>query len=1250
MDSTFNFITYNVKGLQQKNKRIKIFNYLKENLKNGCALLQETHSDNKNEKKWASDWRGKLYQNHGERNSRGVAIGFSENFDFTELRYEQDNCGRLQLLSFKHNDKLFLLINIYNNNTESEQVETLKRLDILLGNFDDVINHTIIMGGDWNFILDADLDASGGNPNSSLKLNSIAEFLKIKQKYDLCDIFRIRNPRKKRFTYFRKTPRISRRLDLFLVSNTAQDVIENCMVLTSLQSDHSPVLVKFNPSRSTLKKGPSYWKFNNSLLGNEIYCNELKQNIDILKNELHDVEPQMKWELFKFKIRHFTSKFSKKIAREKRENQLKWETIVKSFETLPTSEHNHGEREYLEAKDSLENLQNVKTAGYILRSKIKWYEEGEKSTKFFLNLEKKKAIQNTIQTLVVDSQTITDSKAISDSIKIFYKRLFEKRAVTNCNQFLNDLGLPTLNESEKQICERPFSMEDLKLSLDSMENDKSPGNDGLTKEFYSKFWPSICNLLYESLLAAFSKQELSTSQRQAIIKLLEKKDRDRRFIKNWRPISLLNIDVKLLNKTLARALKNVLPSIINSDQTAYVSGRFIGESARVISDILESTQKLNIGGYILTMDIEKAFDSMDHSFLIEVLKTYGFGENFIKWIQIILKNQESCVMNGGSSTGYFKLLRGARQGDPISAYLFVMVLEVFFVMIRNNTGIKGLKICNFEYKLTAFADDTTFFCSDLSSAKCITDTFKIFSIYSGLVVNTDKCEICGIGVKRGEQIALCGMKCINLNTDSIKILGVHYSYNKEIIKTKNFLTVIEDMENVISVWRMRNLTLLGKITILKTLVMSKIVFISFLSEVPKLIIDALTKIQNDFLWDGKRAKVKHTALINSYEQGGLKSLDIGSKIKALQMSWIKRLYDGSSHSWKNIPVFYIRKHSDYIFYPNLEITPKINMPTFYKNIIKFWTEISYCNPVTIDSVLAQRILFNRFIKIGNMAINWNFSNVFFVNDLLDENGYFLNWQNFKAKYNVAETSFFRWRQLMAAIPRDWKILIERDREVRHFNDKQHLLHLTRMLFVERLTCKELYNIMISKMREKPTSEIKIGEIINNPDEIDWSNAYTIARKTTIDSYSRIFHFKLSHNILYLNKILQRMHLADTSLCSFCNVEEETIAHLYSRCTVTINIWSQLRIFFSRNIDLPLLTPQSAFLGFYYINDNKFIINQILLTFKIVIYKAREMGSCNMFRIINKLKQIKIIEDNISQKNERKRLYNHQKWSVIDYIF
>ena len=163
------------------------------------------------------------------------------------------------------------------------------------------------------------------------------------------------------------------------------------------------------------------------------------------------------------------------------------------------------------------------------------------------------------------------------------------------------------------------------------------------------------------------KEELSTSQRQAIIKLLEKSDKDRRFIKNWRPISLLNIDVKILTKALATKLKKVLNSIVGINQTAYVEGRFIGEATRLISDVLEVTKECNIPGYMVLMDVEKAFDSMDHGFLLEVLKVFGFGENFLNWIKIIFTNQENCIMNEGNSTGYFKLERGARQGDHISA-------------------------------------------------------------------------------------------------------------------------------------------------------------------------------------------------------------------------------------------------------------------------------------------------------------------------------------------------------------------------------------------------------------------------------------------------------------------------------------------------------------------------------------------------------------------------------------------------------
>ena len=113
-------------------------------------------------------------------------------------------------------------------------------------------------------------------------------------------------------------------------------------------------------------------------------------------------------------------------------------------------------------------------------------------------------------------------------------------------------------------------------------------------------------------------------------------------------------------------------------------------------------------GFLVTMDVENAFDSLDHEFLISVLKKFGFGRNFISWIEIILKNQESCVINGGATTKYFKLNRGARQGDPISAYLFILVLGILFLLIKENPCIKGLNIFDRCYLYSAYADDYFF--------------------------------------------------------------------------------------------------------------------------------------------------------------------------------------------------------------------------------------------------------------------------------------------------------------------------------------------------------------------------------------------------------------------------------------------------------------------------------------------------------------------------------------------------------------
>ena len=171
----------------------------------------------------------------------------------------------------------------------------------------------------------------------------------------------------------------------------------------------------------------------------------------------------------------------------------------------------------------------------------------------------------------------------------------------------------------------------------------------------------------------------------------------------------MNVDIKLLPKALAKKLKEALPCLISAQQTSYIQNRNIGESGRLISDIIEIVNIRQMTGFLVTMDVEKAFELLDHKFLILILKKIGFGQNFISWVDIIFKNQESCVLNSGTTRKYFKLNRGARQGDPISAYLFILALKILFLLIKENPRIKGLNIFDHCYLYSAYADDTTFF-------------------------------------------------------------------------------------------------------------------------------------------------------------------------------------------------------------------------------------------------------------------------------------------------------------------------------------------------------------------------------------------------------------------------------------------------------------------------------------------------------------------------------------------------------------
>ena len=275
---------------------------------------------------------------------------------------------------------------------------------------------------------------------------------------------------------------------------------------------------------------------------------------------------------------------------------------------------------------------------------------------------------------------------------------------------------------------------------------------------------------------AFDTGTLSISQRRGIITLIPKPNKDTTSLENLRPISLLNVDYKILTKAIAKRLEKFLPKIINPDQTGYVKQRYIGENVRLILDLMSYTEEKKLPGAALFIDFRKAFDSIEWSFLIETLNNFNFGPDIQNWVKIFYNNVTSCVLNNGHASEFFVLERGVRQGCPLSGLLFVIAIEVLANAIRNESTIKGIKVGEKEIKVSLYADDTTVFVRDLDSITNLLALLNDFKQFSGLEVNTTKTEGMWLGLWKSNTEAPFGFRWPR---DPIKALGIFFSYDSK---------------------------------------------------------------------------------------------------------------------------------------------------------------------------------------------------------------------------------------------------------------------------------------------------------------------------------------------------------------------------------------------------------------------------------------------------------------------------------------
>ncbi|KAL9965225.1 hypothetical protein ACROYT_G028996 [Oculina patagonica] len=587
--------------------------------------------------------------------------------------------------------------------------------------------------------------------------------------------------------------------------------------------------------------------------------NNILSNYDVFAKKHQEIEDKgLFWEMIKIEIRAFTIQFSKKKAKSKRDEESALLLEMTKLQCKLQTEYSDSLKSDLERiKSKLTRIASVKTRGTIIRSRVRWYEHGERNSKYFYSLEKTNHRKKHITSLVInDQEKITDPKEILEEEERFFKRIYTSQNM-NPNDSAFDEFFKTdnaLSEENATSCEGLMSIDECERALLLMKGNKTPGTDGLTAEFYRYFWNAVGKFMVESFNYALEHGSLSISQRQGIISLIPKKNKNAEYLKNWRPVSLLNVDYKVATKTIALRMERILPSIIHPCQSGYVKGRFIGESIRLIADTMDFTKINDIPGIAVFLDFEKAFDSIEWDFIQKCLESFKFGPNLRQWINVFYKDISSCVINNGVASKHFLLERGVRQGCPLSGILFVIAMELFAQSIRRSKDIKGINIQGAEeVKLSQYADDTTTLLADVQSVSNLFDLLLLFEKCSGLKINQTKSEMLWLGSLRHRKDAIFNLQ---ISDEPVYALGVHFNYNNEASQKKNFLEKLGPLKKTLSIWSRRDISIYGRINIVKTLALSKLVFICSVMGTPKNFAKEVNNIVFDFIWKQKPPKIK----------------------------------------------------------------------------------------------------------------------------------------------------------------------------------------------------------------------------------------------------------------------------------------------------------------------------------------------------------------------------------------------------------
>ena len=750
--------------------------------------LQETHSQPEDLSSWNLEWRGPIFVSHGANDARGVCILFKEGTNAKVTQEVKDTEGRFIALDIEMEGHKICLCTVYAPNRDTPEFFAKKFAKTI------ELSENKIYIGDFNLVLDVRTDRKGVGGNNS---KSSTIFQEAMEQLNLSDVWRGRNEKVKRFSYHRKNPHAASRIDFALISYGFLNQVQASFYVPAVMTDHDAFFMSF--SFSNHERGRGYWKHNDSRLKNLEYVNVMN---DMLCQKIYEekhLEAKKRWESIKVHIVVTSQDWSRTYASDKKLIISQLYEKISQLQTEIDGEFSEQKEDLLyKSKQDLEDLEKENALGIIFHSKAKWHVEGEHNSKYYLSLEKSKANAKTCTVLIDDNnKKITDQKEVLKKQGQFYRTLYTADPQVRFHAS-NDTGI-RLSPEQQVALEEDVSEKELSEALFQMKNGKCPGLDGITVAFMKFFWRHLKELCFAVIKEGLKEKRLHSTARKGIINLIPKSGRDPRKLKNLRPITLLCVDYKTMEKVLANRIKTVIGDIINRDQRGFMASHRISSNIRKLADLMQITDNRDEEAVILLVDYLKCFDMIEFPMIFRSLEYFGFGDNFISMVKTTYNDFAACIQNNSNFSEYFKVTRSVHQGGPNSSFLFLICAELLAIKIRQDPDIERITVQDVVNLLSRYTDDMDV-CMKAKKS-CIQALFKAldeFKMISGFTVNYEKTTIYRIGSLKKSNAKFYSERKLEWTNGPVNYLGIWLDYNPNTVYQKNFEPLLETAHAVLT--------------------------------------------------------------------------------------------------------------------------------------------------------------------------------------------------------------------------------------------------------------------------------------------------------------------------------------------------------------------------------------------------------------------------------------------------------------------